>query len=155
MQLDRIVKSKRLIKESTQISHYDFTQQVGFLLRLAYQRHSSIFASRMPADITQTQFAALVALYKHGHCAHNALGQLICLDAATIKGVVDRLHARGLVETWTNENDRRSRTVTLSADGRRLVETVVDAASEITRETLSPLSPEEQTTFLGLLRRLS
>ena len=75
---------------------YVLDDQVGFLMRVAMQRHTSIFTSRMIEGLTQTQFAALAKLYEVGPCSQNYLGRLIYLDAATIKGVVDRLHLRGL-----------------------------------------------------------
>ena len=76
---------------------YVLDEQVGFLMRVAMQRHTAIFMSRMIEALTQTQFAALAKLYEVGPCSQNHLGRLIYLDAATIKGVVDRLGARGLV----------------------------------------------------------
>ena len=51
----------------------------------------------MIEGLTQTQFAALAKLHEVGPCSQNQLGRLIYLDAATIKGVVDRLSARGFV----------------------------------------------------------
>ena len=39
---------------------YLLDEQVGFLMRVAMQRHTSIFTSRMVEALTQTQFAALV-----------------------------------------------------------------------------------------------
>src|SRR5215813_5220824 len=78
---------------------YVLDEQVGFLLRIATQRHTSLFMSRMVEGLTQTQFAALAKLLEVGPCSQNHLGRLIYLDAATIKGVVDRLRARGLVAT--------------------------------------------------------
>ena len=77
---------------------YVLDDQVGFLMRIAMQRHTSIFTSRMIEGLTQTQFAALAKLYEVGPCSQNHLGRLIYLDAATIKGVVDRLHLRGLCD---------------------------------------------------------
>ena len=71
-------------------------EQVGFLMRVAMQRHTSIFMSRMIEGLTQTQFAALAKLYEVGPCSQNHLGRLIYLDAATIKGVVDRLACAAL-----------------------------------------------------------
>ena len=70
---------------------YVLDNQAGFLMRVAMQRHTSIFTSRMVEGLTQTQFAALAKLYEVGPCSQNHLGRLIYLDAATIKGVVDRL----------------------------------------------------------------
>ncbi|MBP2498287.1 DNA-binding MarR family transcriptional regulator [Methylobacterium sp. PvP105] len=151
------MKRNTLLKPKTgsrNVDAYLFREQVGFLLRVAYQRHSAIFAARMTANVTQTQLAALVALYKHGPCAHNELGQLICLDAATIKGVVDRLRDGGLLDIRVNESDRRSRTVSLSPLGRQTVEIAIEDGFRITEETLEPLSQDERGVFLDMLRRL-
>src|SRR6266545_3743773 len=85
---------------------YVLDEQIGFLLRVAMQRHTAIFMSRMIADLTQTQFAALAKLFAVGPCSQNQLGRLIYLDAATTKGVVDRLKARHLVTVCPDPHDR-------------------------------------------------
>ena len=89
-------------------------EQVGFLLRVAMQRHTAIFMSQMIAGLTQTQFAALAKLHEVGPCSQNHLGRLIYLDAATIKGVVDRLAARRLITTLADPHDRRRRAIALT-----------------------------------------
>ena len=38
---------------------YELDAQVGFLLRVAMQRHTSIFMSHMVDELTQTQFAVM------------------------------------------------------------------------------------------------
>ena len=43
--------------------------QVGFLMRVAMQRHTSMFMLRMVHDLTQTQFAALAKLVEVGTCS--------------------------------------------------------------------------------------
>jgi len=78
--------------DQSEQGRYVLDDQGGFLMRVAMQRHTSIFTSRMIEGLTQTQFAALAKLYEVGPCSQNHLGRLIYLDAATIKGVVDRLH---------------------------------------------------------------
>ena len=75
-------------------SRYQLEDQAGFLMRVAMQRHTTIFMSRMIEGLTQPQFAALAKLLEVGPCSQNQLGRLIYLDAATTKGVVDRLEAR-------------------------------------------------------------
>jgi DNA-binding MarR family transcriptional regulator len=134
---------------------YVLDDQVGFLLRVAMQRHTAIFMSRMIEGLTQTQFAALAKLYEAGPCSQNHLGRLICLDAATIKGVVDRLGARGFVTALSDPNDRRRRAVALTGRGRGVTEAAIRVAFEITAETLRPLTAEEQRTVVRLLGKLS
>jgi DNA-binding MarR family transcriptional regulator len=133
---------------------YVLNEQVGFLLRVAMQRHTTIFTSRMIEELTQTQFAALAKLLEAGSCSQNHLGRLIYLDAATIKGVVDRLCARGFVTTADDAQDRRRRAVMLTAAGRRVTEAAVVVAAQITAQTLAPLSAQEQRAVTRLLKKL-
>ena len=133
---------------------YMLDDQIGFLLRVAMQRHTSIFTARMIEGLTQTQFAALAKLHEVGSCSQNHLGRLIYLDAATIKGVVDRLAGRGFVSALHDPKDRRRRAVTLTERGRQATEAAQLVAAEITAATLAPLSEEEQRTVVKLLKKL-
>ena len=133
---------------------YVLDDQVGFLMRVAMQRHTSIFTSRMIEGLTQTQFAALAKLFEVGPCSQNHLGRLIYLDAATIKGVVDRLHLRGFLTALNDPRDRRRRAVTLTERGRQVTEAAMKVAAEITAATLTPLNAEEQRLVVKLLRKL-
>jgi MarR family transcriptional regulator, lower aerobic nicotinate degradation pathway regulator len=133
---------------------YVLDEQVGFLLRVAMQRHTAIFMSRMVEGLTQTQFAAMAKLLEVGACSQNHLGRLIYLDGATIKGVVDRLRARRFVTSQGDPQDKRRRAIALSETGRRVAEAAVVVAAEITAETLAPLTQEEQRTVQRLLKKL-
>lgn len=144
---------KRILRDEEEIP-YDFREQVGFLLRSAFQRHTAIFMSNMVGSLTQTQLAAMAALYYSEPLAHNELGAFVRLDAATIKGVIDRLKKRGLVKAWTTAADRRSRTVTLTPKGRQLFRKVVPHGHFITSETLKSLSAHEQIVLVDLLKKL-
>jgi DNA-binding MarR family transcriptional regulator len=136
------------------LGRYVLDDQVGFLMRVAMQRHTAIFTARMIEALTQTQFAALAKLYEVGPCSQNHLGRLIYLDAATIKGVVDRLSARGFVTALADPNDRRRRAVALSERGREVTEAAIKVAAAITAATLAPLTPDEQRAVVKLLKKL-
>ena len=133
---------------------YVLDEQVGFLMRVAVQRHTSIFTERMVEGLTETQFAALAKLYEVGPCSQNHLGRLIFLDAATIKGVVDRLSIRGFVTALADTKDRRRRAVTLTEQGREVTEAAMVVAAEITTATLAPLTTDERSIVLRLLKKL-
>ncbi len=133
---------------------YVLDEQIGFILRQVAQRHSAIFAAGVDAEVTATQFAALAKLYEAGPLSQNLLGRLTVMDAATIKGVIDRLSQRALTETRPDPEDGRRRLVILTEAGRDLVRRLVPRAARITQETLAPLDPEERTTLTALLLRL-
>jgi DNA-binding MarR family transcriptional regulator len=147
-------KLKVVAQTDASDGRYVLDDQAGFLMRVATQRHTSIFTSRMVEGLTQTQFAALAKLYEVGPCSQNYLGRLIYLDAATIKGVVDRLHLRGFVTALNDPKDRRRRAVALTERGRTATEAAMTVASEITAATLGPLTADEQRQITKLLRKL-
>ena len=140
--------------EAAEPGRYVLDEQVGFQLRVAMQRHTSIFTSRMIQALTQTQFAALSKLHEVGPCSQNHLGRLIFLDAATIKGVVDRLGMRGFVTALNDPKDRRRRAVALTDRGRQVTEDAMKVAAEITAATLAPLTADEQRILARVLKKL-
>ena len=133
---------------------YVMEKQLGFLMRVAMQRHTAIFMSRMVHDLTQTQFAALAKLVEVGTCSQNQLGRLIYLDAATIKGVIDRLRVRKFVMIEGNPKDRRRSMIAVTKNGRRVAAKAIAMAHRITKETIKPLKPTEQRQIVRLLRKL-
>ena len=133
---------------------YRLQEQIGFVLRKAHQRHVAIFASRI-ADLTPPQFAALAKLADVGETSQNQLGSLIAMDAATVKGVIDRLKTRGLVELTRHDIDKRRLLVSLTAEGRATVERLIPLAQQITAETLAPLSQKESASLLKLLGKIA
>ena len=124
-------------------------------MRVALQRHTAIFTTRMIEGLTQTQFAALAKLAEVGPCSQNHLGRLIYLDAATIKGVVDRLSARGFLTELNDPNDSRRRAVALTERGRQVTQATQLVAAEITAATLAALTEEEQRLVTRLLKKLA
>jgi MarR family transcriptional regulator, lower aerobic nicotinate degradation pathway regulator len=134
---------------------YVLNAQVGFILRQAQQRHTTIFASLMIEGLTPTQWAALAKLKELGPSSQNLLGRLTAMDAATIKGVIDRLTKRGLTATKLDPADGRRLLVALTEAGVRLYERARPIAELITEETLQPLNEKERAMFMALLGRMT
>lgn len=148
----RSVAVKKSVKPSK--SSYVLDEQVGFILRQVWQRHSAIFSRDIGTNITPTQWAALSKLAEAGPCSQNQLGRLTAMDVATIKGVIDRLTARGLTETSQDPGDGRRLLVSLTRAGQQLAEKVAPNALAITRETLAPLDAKERELLMALLNKL-
>jgi len=134
---------------------YKLDDQVGFVLRQAQQRHATLFASLMIEGLTPTQWAALAKLAEVGACSQNKLGRLTAMDAATIKGVIDRLIARGFVSARADADDARRLLVDLTPLGAEVFSRAAPVAHEITAQTLALLAEDEQRTLVALLRRLA
>lgn len=132
---------------------YQLSDQVGYNMRRAYQRHVAIF-SRLVDDVTPTQLAVLARLYEKGPLSQNKLGRLTAMDSATIKGVVERLRGKGLTLSRPDPKDQRLRLVELTSEGRTLFRKAHEQALRARSETLAPLTDAEAAHFESLLAKL-
>ncbi|NYZ17800.1 MarR family transcriptional regulator [Azospirillum sp. RWY-5-1] len=141
--------------ESDSQPGYVLAEQVNHRLRRAHQRASAIFLDTIgDAQLTPTQWAALVTLASDGPLSQNQLGRLTYMDPATTQGVILRLVERNLVERHPDPQDRRRTSVQLTRSGQTLVSALASNAAAAHARTLEPLSVEERETFLRLLSRL-
>lgn len=132
---------------------YRLEDQIGFKLRLANQKHLEVFTRMMP-DVTPTQFAVLAKLLEENTISQNQLGRLVGMDAATTKGVVDRLRAKGYVRRTKSTSDMRRLDISLTAEGRAFAEQAVQTATEISAATAQNLTRREVERLLELLDKL-
>lgn len=137
----------------TEIDSYSLSEQVGFNLRRANQRHVAIFTKHV-IGLTPTQFAAMAQLASNGALSQNLLGRKTAMDSATIKGVVERLRNKGYVTQRPDPNDLRLRLVELTQDGQDAYDTALPQALEARRETLETLTEDEARLFEALLSKL-
>lgn len=137
-------------------SRYEVSEQIGHLLRKAYQRHLFIFGQTIDdPQLTAVQFAVLSASRKLGPSSMSDLGKATAIDAATVRGIIERLKARELIELQTNPDDRRKVRVLLTEAGEHLVQRVTPTALRISEKTMSELNDAERVAVLYLLRKLS
>jgi MarR family transcriptional regulator, lower aerobic nicotinate degradation pathway regulator len=134
---------------------YDFHDQVGHLLRRAYQRHVAIFQEAIPdSDLTAAQFVTLCAVKEHKSCSLNDIVKATAIDQATIRGVVDRLKARELIRVSADPADGRKLVVQATDQGLALIEHTVPFAKQVTERTYGSLNAGERVALQFLLRKM-
>lgn len=133
---------------------YVLGEQIGYFLRQANQRHVAIFADLITEKLTTTQWAALVKLKDLQPCSQGNLGRETAMDMATIKGVVDRLVKRGLVNTAPDAVDARRLVLTLTQEGEDTITRNLSQALDVSHRTLGPLSPAERMMLIELLQKI-
>lgn len=134
---------------------YDFHDQVGHLLRRAYQRHVSIFQEAIPdSDLTAAQFVTLCAVKETQGCSLNDIVKATAIDQATIRGVIERLKTRALIEVLPDPTDGRKLLVRTTAAGIALIERTVPFAKQVTERTYGTLNAGERVGLLFLLRKM-
>ena len=134
-------------------SDYRLEDQIGFKLRLANQKHLEVFSRLMP-DVTPTQFAVLAKLNETGSISQNHLGRLVGMDAATTKGVVDRLKKKGFVLSAQSQKDLRRLDISLTPEGQAFTIKTIENALHISARTAANLSARELDRLLDLLDKL-
>jgi DNA-binding MarR family transcriptional regulator len=136
-------------------ARYRLEEQIGYVLRRAHQKATSIFNAVMGEfGVTPTQFAALAKLDDAGRVSQNELGRLTAMDPATIWGVINRLIKQGYVAQSADPDDARLVMVELTDAGRTVALRMKAVAANVSRETLRPFSEEEGKQLLALLARL-
>jgi len=135
---------------------YDVTRQVGHLLRKAYQFHLAIFNDVTgELQLTSVQFVTLCILKDNGDCSQAELVRATAVDQATIRGVVDRLAARGLVELKRDPADGRKGVIALTQKGASLLDAMYPRASAISEATVTRLNPAERIALSFLLAKMT
>ncbi len=134
---------------------YLFSDQVGHLLRRVYQRHTSLFQQYIPdSQLTAAQFVVLCTLRDHDGSSLVDIVKATVIDQATIRGVVDRLKQRELVDVRHDPSDRRKVVVSLTHAGRDLVDRMEPHGRQITESTYGKLNPAERLALNFLLRKM-
>ena len=97
-------------------------------------------------------------LYTLAKCEAPArLGELqqgVLLSQPALSRLVDRLEARGLVARNSDQTDGRAVRVALTAEGRRLQQTVGRSHARSVERELRALAPDEQRGLKRLLTKL-
>jgi DNA-binding MarR family transcriptional regulator len=133
----------------------DLQKNPGFLFRRMQQVSVSLFLERLRAfGITPLQYTILRIIEAQPGIDQISVASQAILDASTVKDIVARLESKDLLERRTGEKDRRTRAVSLTRAGAALLAAVQPEVRRTQKELLAPLSRQEQTTLLRLLRTL-
>lgn len=146
---------KAVEKDPIDEESYIFSDQIGHLLRRAYQKHLTIFQDNACDDqLTSMQFATLCAIRDNGPSSQTDLVRATAIDQATIRPIIDKLKNRKLVELSSSDRDRRKVIVSLTEDGQDLLSRMIPCARDITEITQSNLNAAERTALTYLLRKI-
>ncbi len=137
-------------------NEYHFTDQIGHLLRRAYQRHVAIFKETVPdSQLTAAQFVVLCSVRDRATCGVPEIVQATAIDEPSVRGIVERLKWRELLSADHEPGDARLMQISLTSAGRALVEQTVPIAEQISELTFGGLEQSERATLTRLLRKIS
>ena len=78
-----------------------------------------------PLGLTNGQFSLLMSLNRPEAPSLGAVAKLLAMDRTTLTAALKPLERRGLVKSAVDRNDKRSRTLKLTAAGRKLLKSAL------------------------------
>ncbi len=106
------------------------------------------------ADLSESQFGVLEALWHLGPMSQNQLAKKILKSKGNMTLVIDNLKKRKLIICTPQVGDKRFLLIQLSKEGKALIQQLFPAHAMIVTKTLSTLSVEEQTSLGALCKKL-
>jgi len=76
------------------------------------------------------------------------------MDAATTKGVIDRLRTKGLIASAASQTDLRRLEISLTPSGTDFITAMLPVAEAVSRRTLAKLTNREAARLVALLDRI-
>jgi DNA-binding MarR family transcriptional regulator len=134
---------------------FDLSLAPGHLIRRAQQIAVAEFArATADHDVTPVQFAFMNAMQQTPGIDQITLANRVAFDAATSGSVIGRLEAKGWVRREADPQDRRRKLLFVTPAGQAALQGMNDAVAQAQSSMLTPLSSEEQKTFMRLLAQL-
>ncbi|BAL25210.1 MarR family winged helix-turn-helix transcriptional regulator [Azoarcus sp. KH32C] len=127
----------------------------GYQLRLAQIAIFRDFSESLGEfDVTPGLFGILVIIEANTGLKQTELARAAHLDRSTVVSVIDNLERRGLVERRAAENDRRSNSLVLTAEGSALLKKLKRRVVDHEKRLVEHLSEDERTTLVALLQKI-
>ena len=128
----------------------------GYLLYRLGLRSGQLFnAFLQKSGLRMRHYALLRFLATSEGALQRELSVRLGYDPSAIVGLVDDLEKLGFAERRPSPDDRRSRIVVLTGDGRAFLRDTDEAGRRATDELLAPLGPDERETLHALLLRVA
>jgi DNA-binding MarR family transcriptional regulator len=127
----------------------------GHLIRRLHQISFALFLNEAKAfGVTPVQYAALVAIHSHPGIDQTTLCNIIAFDRTTMGDVVGRLQRKKLINRVNGARDRRTKALTITKAGQRLIREIEPAVLSTQRLILAPLPAAKRDAFMTMLRHL-
>ncbi|CBG68705.1 putative MarR family transcriptional regulator [Streptomyces scabiei 87.22] len=128
----------------------------GYLLYRLGMRSGQLFNSSLQeSGLRLRHYALLRFLATAPGALQRELSASLGYDPSAIVGLVDDLEKLGFAERRPSPDDRRSRIVVLTENGRSFLRDTDEAGQRVTNDLLDPLDADERETLHVLLQKVA
>ncbi|MEG9432873.1 MarR family winged helix-turn-helix transcriptional regulator [Terriglobus sp. ADX1] len=129
---------------------------LGYCLRRVSNAVSGTFARALQEKQTSVaEWVLLRELHERGQAAPGELADSLGLTRGAVSKIVDKLDAKGWVQTEAKEHDSRFRLLSLTRAGRRNLPILAEIADRNDAGYFDCLSAKEKNTLRELLAKLT
>jgi len=129
---------------------------LGYWLRRVSNAVSGTFARALQEKQTSVaEWVLLRELHEHGQTAPGELADSLGLTRGAVSKIVDKLDAKGWIQTEAKEGDSRFRLLSLTRAGRRSLPVLAEIADQNDARYFDCLSAREKSTLRELLAKLT
>lgn len=153
-EVDRLVAAWRRERPDLDVSPMEVLSRVSRLSHHLDRKRRAAFAAHA---LEPWEFDVLAALRRSGPPYELSPSELLAetlVTSGTMTARVDKLLGRGLVERRRDEHDRRGVRVTLTPEGRTVVDATLASLLEHEQQLLADLDGTERDQLATLLRAL-
>lgn len=134
------------------LNDIDFVRIIdeNFIFMMRFTKKQILEESINNTVITPPQFGLLYQLEHCGPRTMKELSEQMDLTHGATTGLVDRLHRLNLVQRERDETDRRVVNVSVTAEGKLLIDRIEERRYKILRKIIQELSQEERKLMLKI-----
>ncbi len=126
---------------------------LGYWLRFVSNHVSDAFQKRLAGHgVTVAEWVTMRSLHDAPGCSLGELAARMGMNKGAVSRLVDRLHERGLAARLRNNEDKRGVSITLTAEGTRLLPALAAAADRNDEHFFGHLSPSDAGRLLEILQ---
>jgi DNA-binding MarR family transcriptional regulator len=105
-------------------------------------------------QLSRSEWRTLALLAESDNCFASDLVMHSGMDAVAVHRAVKKLESMGLLARESNDQDRRSKPLTLTVEGQQVYEDVVPHALALENQLLQSLGTQERTALVSALGKL-
>jgi DNA-binding MarR family transcriptional regulator len=152
--VDRIIEQWQRERPELDHSPIGVVGRISRLARAIEQRLEVVYRAHGLEPGWHDVLATLRRTGPHYRLRPSDFADTLMLTSSGTTKRLDRLERAGLIERAPDPDDRRGTLITLTAEGRELIDAVTEAHMANERRILSGLTEDEQRELADLLRKL-
>jgi len=106
-------------------------------------------------QLSMSEWSLLGHTYDQGEVRASDLAQILSVELPLVTKLVNRMEQNGLVQRTANQQDRRTKLVSLTPQGKEMVERIELGLRESLRDYLIDVSPPNLSVYLSVLQTIA